>query len=487
MLYSFFLYSDPSEAKGSFALTASPHADSVDSSARPGPPLASEPNTADNLLLFDGENELPETERRCLNKRNNIAAAEQSSQIDGNQNAKETEDSAIFRPYARRNRSRPIHGPRGASREVKGLMLETNNQKSPNLPTISKPKPSSLNGDIGTKNLTTNNAVNDELVGIRDHQSISGSASVPKDKMDNTVNINIKENHGTLPSEDNTDQNPILMATGEATVVELSEPVAAVNRESPSAKAENGPYDCQLNGFGSVEVDRKSGTNEGQYNVDILGKKNFDLESTCARTSLDRHVNNDSDMCTNTNSVDANENTMEQTFALENKLNSANYEVVKDRHKTKNGATVSNEHDAGCQDHSGGDNIVKAEEDFHINSSSMSNIMGEHNDSTISKADKDTVLVDQSNSVKESSSERHQVPVDVSLSESPQPAPAEKVKSATSYDQPCVMHNMKLVDKAREDFILEEAQIIEVSISGSISSDFCIYCLVTIGLLLSKF
>ncbi|XP_068479733.1 chromatin modification-related protein EAF1 B-like isoform X5 [Phaseolus vulgaris] len=454
-----------SEAKGSFALTASPHADSVDSSARPGPPLASEPNTADNLLLFDRENELPETERRCLNRRNNIAASEQSSQIDGSQNAKETEDSAIFRPYARRNRSRPIHGTRGASREAKGLILETNNHKNPNLPTISKPKPSSLNGDIGTKNLTTNNALNDELVGIRDHQSTSGCASVPKDKLDIIVNINIKENHGTLPSEDHTVQNPILMATGEAKVVELSESVAAVNRESPShkpaTKSENRPYDCQPNGFGNVEVDRKSGTNEGQNNVDRLGKKNFDLESSCARTSLDRHVNNDSDMCTNTNSVDANENTMEQTFALGNKLNSANCEVVKGRHKTKNGATVCNEHDAGCQDHSGSDNIVKAEEDFHINNSSVSNMKGVHNDSAISKADKDTVLVDQLNSVKESSSERHQVPVDVSLSESPQTAPAEKVKSTTSYDQPCAMHNMKLVDKAHEDFILEEAQIIE--------------------------
>ncbi|XP_052723989.1 chromatin modification-related protein EAF1 B isoform X4 [Vigna angularis] len=454
-----------SEAKGSFALTASPHTDSVDSSARPGAPLASEPNTADNLQLFDGENELPATERRCLNRRNNIAVSEQSSQIDGSQNAKETEDSAIFRPYARRNRSRPIHGPRGPSREAKGLLLETNNQKSPNLPTISKPDPSSLNCDIGTKNLTTNNTLNDELVGIRDQQSTIGSASVPKDKLDITVNINLKENRETLPSEDNTVQNPILMATGEANVVELSKPVGVVNRDSPShiptTKAENGPYDCQPNGFGNVEVGRKSVTNEGQNNIARLGKKSFGLGSSCTQTSFGRHVNNDSDMCTNTKSGDANENTMEQTFTLENKLKSANSEFVKDRHKTKNGAIVSNEHDADCPDHSGSDNIVKAEEDFHINSSSMSNIKGVHNDSTTAKADKDTVLVDQSNSVKESSSERHQVPVDVSLSESPQTVLAETVKSATSDDQPCAMHNMNLVDKAHEDSILEEAQIIE--------------------------
>ncbi|XP_029127564.1 chromatin modification-related protein EAF1 B isoform X2 [Cajanus cajan] len=457
-----------SEAKGSFALTASPHGDSVDSSARPGPPLASEPNTADNLLLFDGENELPETGRRCLhsNRRNNIAPSEQSSQIEGSQNAKETEDSAIFRPYARRNRSRSIHGPRGASREVKGLMCETNSQKNPNLPTVSKPKPSSLNGDIGTKNLTTNNTLNNELVGIRDHHSTSGSASVPEDKLDITVNRNIKENHGILASEDNTVKIPVLMASGEANVVEIREPVAAVNCEPPphvpTVKPENGPYYSQPNGFGNVEVDRKSVPKEGQNSIATLGKKNFDLESSCTQSSLGRDVNKDSDMCTNTKNVDANGNTMEQTCALENKLNLSGCEVVKVRHKTENenGATVSNEHDAGYQNHFGSGDLVKAEENVHINRSCMSNIKG-HNGSTISKADKDTVLVDESNSFKETSGERHQVPVDVSLSEPPQAAPAEKVRGTTSDDQPCPTNNMKLADKAREDSILEEAQIIE--------------------------
>lgn len=501
MLHFYFLlsllsYFDLSEAKGSFALTASPHGDSVDSSARPGAPLASEPNTADNLLLFDGENELPETGRRCLhsNRRNNIAPSEQSSQIDGSQNAKETEDSAIFRPYARRNRSRPIHGPRGASREVRGLMSETSSQKNPNFPTVSKPKPSSLNGDVGNKKLTTKNTLNNELVGIRDHQSTSSSASVPKDKLDITVNRNLKENHETLPSEDNTVQNPVLMASEEANVVELREPVAAVNREPPphvpTTKPENGPYYCQPNGFSNVEVDRNSVPNDGKNSIATLSKNNFGLESSCTQTSLGRDVNNDSDMCTNMKNVDSNGNNIEQTFALENKLNSVGCEVMKDKHKTQNenGATVSDEHDSGYQNHSGSGNIVKAEEDVHINSSCMSNIKGvHHNGSTISKADKDTVLVDQSNSVKETSCERHQTPVGVSLSEPPQTAPAEKDTSATSDDQPCLMHTIKLADKAREDSILEEAQIIEVSISGSIYSDCCEYFLVKFGCFLSKF
>lgn len=103
--YFHFFYS---EAKGSFALTASPHGDSVESSGRPGVPTVCEPNTADNLLLFDGENEILERERTSVHpvKRKNIVPSEQSSRMDGSQNAKESEDSAIFRPYARRNRSK---------------------------------------------------------------------------------------------------------------------------------------------------------------------------------------------------------------------------------------------------------------------------------------------------------------------------------------------------------------------------------------------
>ncbi|KAL8117743.1 hypothetical protein AgCh_015576 [Apium graveolens] len=48
-----------SEAKCSFALANSPPGDSVESSGRPGVPLAYEPNSADNLMLFDGENSIP--------------------------------------------------------------------------------------------------------------------------------------------------------------------------------------------------------------------------------------------------------------------------------------------------------------------------------------------------------------------------------------------------------------------------------------------
>ncbi|KAL9262753.1 Chromatin modification-related protein [Drosera capensis] len=96
-----------SEAKGSFALTASPPGDSVESSGRPGITVACEPNSADN---FDGENQLLGTGRKSRYSRSNITP-EHSSQLDGARNVKEMGDSPIFHPkrgqaYKRRNRSR---------------------------------------------------------------------------------------------------------------------------------------------------------------------------------------------------------------------------------------------------------------------------------------------------------------------------------------------------------------------------------------------
>ena len=448
-------------------MTASPHGDSVDSSARPGAPSLSEPNTADNLLLFDGVNELPESEKKSLhsNKRNNFAPSEQSSQM---------------RPYARRNRSRPNHGPRGGSRDGKGLLSDTNKQKEHNVPSVSKPKPASLNGEILAKDLTSNNPLDNELFGVRAHQTTSGSASVPEDKLDITLNRNLKDNQRILPSQDDSLENPVVVTSGEANVVEEKDPGASADLDPPPcvATTQPGNESCsgQPNGFGNIKVDKKGVPNEGQRSSGALGMKNFDSES-CAQTSVARDVNNGSDLCMSTKNVEANGNTTEHTSEFEIKPNSTGCEAVKERNKInagENGATVTNVDVSGYQNNSDGGNMVKSYDDIHSNSSCLQNKVNDsfnikgvhHNDATISKADKEesVVLVDHSNSIKESSCERHQVPMDVSISETPQTASAEKVITAQSSCQPCSTHHFKLADKAHEDTILEEARIIEVFI-----------------------
>ncbi|KAE9622154.1 putative nucleoplasmin ATPase transcription factor MYB-HB-like family [Lupinus albus] len=462
-----------SEAKGSFALTASPHGDSVDSSARPGAPF-SEPNTADNLLLFDGENELLEGKKRYLhsNKRHKVAPSEQCSQIGVSQNAKETEDCAIVRPYARRNRSKLNHGPRGGSRDGKGLVSDTIKQKDHNVPPSSKPKPASVNGDILNKDPASNNPLDNDMVGVRAHQTASGNASVPEDKLDITLNRNFNGDQRILPSEDDTAQKPVVSVSGEANAVEERDPGASADIDPLPFVDTTQPGNefCfgLPNGVDNLKLDKKGVPNEGQNNSAALGMKNFDSESSCVQTSLTRDVNDDSDMCTNRKNVDENGNTMEQTLESEKKINLAGCEIVKERNETncgESGATVDCEHGTGYLDYSGNGNIVKIEENIHIDSSCMQNKANDssNEDSTISKAAKeDSIVVNHSNSVKENYCERNQLPVDVSISETPQTALAEKVTAAAPDCRPCSTHHLKLADKAHEDSILEEAQIIKV-------------------------
>ncbi|KAK7293095.1 hypothetical protein RJT34_15956 [Clitoria ternatea] len=467
-----------SEAKGSFVLTASPHGDSVDSSARPGVPSLSEPNTADNLLLFDGENELPESEKRSQhsNKRNNIAPSEQSSRIGGSQNAKETEDSAIFRPYARRNRSRPNHGPRGGSRDGKGILSDSNKQKDHHIPSVSNSKPTSLNGDILTKDPT--NSLDNESVGVRPYQTASGSATVPEDKLDITMSKNFKEDQHIIPSQDDTVQNPLVLASGEAEAVGEKDPGTSGDLETSPCVAttqfgkESGSG--QPNGFSNMKVVRKGVPNGDQNCSAALGMNNFGSESA-AQTSLGRDVNNDSSKCNNTKNVETNGNTKDQVSEFENKLNFTGTGVVKEKSKINScetGATATIEHTASHQNKSGSCSMVKSEEDINTISSCMqnkvkdsSNIKGlRHNDHSISNAAKDgsVALVDHSSSIREDSCERLKVPTDVTISMTPQTTLVEKVTTAASDCQPYSMPNLKLEDKAREDSILEEAQIIEV-------------------------
>ncbi|CAK8541399.1 unnamed protein product [Lathyrus sativus] len=469
-----------SEAKGSFVLTASPHGDSVDSSARPGAPSISEPNTADNLLLFDGENELAEGEKRSLHsyKRNNITPSEQSSQIGGSQNAKETEDSAIFRPYARRNRSRPNHSSRGGSRDGKGMLSDTNKQKDHNAPSVSKPKPTSSNGEKLVKDPTTNDLLDNEFVGPRAHQKNNISASVAADKLDITLNRDFKEDQRIVPSQDDTVQNPHVLSSGKASADREMNPGALGELELSPRVAVGQPGDdsCpgQTNGFDNIEVDRKGASTEDQNCSVALGLKSFDQESCNAQTSLARDVNSDTNMCTDTENADANGISLEQSL-FDKKLNSTGYEAVKERSKTniaESAAAVDNEHATGYVNHSGSDSIIKNEEDIQMNSSCMqnklkdsSNIRGLHNnDSTILKADKkeSVVMFVRSNSTKDEGSERLKVSMDLSVSVNPQSTMAEQFTTAVSDCQSYSPHHLKLADKAHEDSILEEARIIEV-------------------------
>ncbi|CAL4985768.1 unnamed protein product [Urochloa decumbens] len=168
-----------SEAKGSFAFAASPHGDSVESSGKPGNSLCREGNTADNLMLLDGDTGNIGGEKivRCGTKRANAAPAEHLLHCDGQNNAKEGEDSGLLRvgaksqAYARRRsksirdnansafvRHPPIPPISSQKKDFTGLIPESKTEDN-GVSSIVDSKPTSPNCQNMLKNAPLNDNV----------------------------------------------------------------------------------------------------------------------------------------------------------------------------------------------------------------------------------------------------------------------------------------------------------------------------------------
>ncbi|KAJ0112465.1 hypothetical protein Patl1_01589 [Pistacia atlantica] len=488
-----------SEAKGSFALTASPHGDSVESSGRPGVPTVCEPNSADNLLLFDGENELLEGERHSVHpvKKNSIVPSEQSSQMDGTQNAKESEDSAIFRPYARRNRSkinrdsarsssndivqtRAGHGSsitvRGGSRDGKGSISDSNKQKEQHIIPTSDPKSVTSNGDVVPKIVTFDNQLNMELDSMQNPAvSTNPKVSLPEDKLDGTAPKSLINDQLNQSTQVETQQTPSEVAAGEPNLVGQKEEIVSAGAEclhsAATEKAENESCSGQRNGFGNRDRDRKLIPNDGQNSTAVIGTR-LDSESSCTQNSLNLDVNIDSDACINPKN--SNGNPMDQMPELEGTTHVAGCEMTdKNEIKIVNKSVVMNANQNSVyKNQSGNNSIVKVEEEMNKSRSDLndevkctSKIEGvQQNEHTNTDTDKTlgNVLGTDSNFDKENlCSSRSQGTVDISICEPPKNTLTER----NSADAPDVQTDsgncLKFADKAHEDSILEEARIIE--------------------------
>ncbi|XP_031480917.1 chromatin modification-related protein EAF1 B-like isoform X2 [Nymphaea colorata] len=208
-----------SEAKGSFAVVASPNGDSAESSGRPGTCVGREPHTADNLLFFDGENDVLIGERNGVRstKRGKLPVTEQYSQTGSGRDAKETDDLLVVRlgmkrqAYARRNRSRSSRDiARASSADLVNCTANGNSslaagqdakdEKSPkgellkdkdnNAGSVSNPKPSNRN-----------------INGFAENPAPSGSLGMAIDKIQNQevpvlpANVSPEEITSILDSE----------------------------------------------------------------------------------------------------------------------------------------------------------------------------------------------------------------------------------------------------------------------------------------------
>jgi len=195
-----------SEAKGSFAFAASPHGDSVESSGKPVNSLCREGNTADNLMLLDGDTSNLGGEKipKRGTKRANAAQAEQFLDCDGQNNAKE-EDSGLFRlgpksqAYARRRsksardnsnsalvRNPPVPPVSSQKKDDTGLILEAKTEDN-GVSSIGDSKPNSPNCQNMLKNAPLNDNVEMEMDGV---QAINEGDQTSKNELSNSNNGN---------------------------------------------------------------------------------------------------------------------------------------------------------------------------------------------------------------------------------------------------------------------------------------------------------
>ncbi|KAM1234258.1 hypothetical protein ACFX13_003938 [Malus domestica] len=486
-----------SEAKGSFALTASPHGDSVESSGRPEVPTLCEPNSADNLLLFDGGSDAPEGEMNSvrLSRRNNKGPSEQFSQMDGTQNPKESEDSTMFRPYARRNRSRPNHdGPRsnsvdiqgrggqgsslparGVSKDTKRPISETNNQRDQNIPSGANLKYASSNGDILPKIVTSDNQFDMDLEGVQAPDVITGPMKDgSQNKLDVTPLKSLRDSQRSEPSQIDAQETPIDVVSERSDVAERKLLASSVLECPPCAattKTENEISSVQVNGFNNLNRESKSVPHEGQISSAALSTKGLDSESSCTQTSVGLDVNNDSDLCTTTRNAD-NRNIIESSD-VDGTRNPAGGLMVQEDKETKavdSGAIVNDNQASVCQNNSG-NREIKVEGDTSESRSELhnevkfhSNVEGEQpSDPFMSEADKVDEALDNSSNINRENfcTGISQGPQDSSMHEVSETAFSGRDTAAGSDCQTPGVY-LKVIDKAHEDSILEEARVIEV-------------------------
>lgn len=494
LLFSQIFVLHYSDAKGSLAFTASPHGDSVESSGRPGR-TPWDPNSADNLLLFDAENEFSEGGRTLL-RRSSVLQSELPLQMDEGLKSREHGDSATFCPprkaYKRRNRSRPNRdGARSSSTDVnpsqgfhgtsllsghglKDVKVLSSDADHQNIMSNLNSKPSN---DILPKAVATD--VQDvELDGLK--SSKSSKDQVQGVSIDTASDVIASEN----PLSDQLNQQSLSVVADTLKQINSDGPAAIQTEEMNSAaiecqpiattmKVDNQSGFCQMNGF-----DRKIGddtTTETHNNGASRGTKVLDSESSCTQTSLSNDGNNDNEMCTVVRNFECNGNPENQTLQGCSTVPESDKfaKEMKDTEGTNSSAFVNNEIVSACHGELDSDSLhppkkevdkVERALDEKVKDQSICKGMEAPATTQLESGVEATVpSVDIPELPKETSSDiRHQETIDVSKAGPPEVLFSNRVSNVSLEAQSSPGSDSKLLSELDEESILKEAQIIEV-------------------------
>ncbi|GER41181.1 helicase/SANT-associated, partial [Striga asiatica] len=364
-----------SEAKGSFAFTASPHGDSVESSGRLGTNPC-EPNSADNLMLFDAERELSEGNRGSSHpSRSNIVSSEKLSDASGYRRIGEHGDSTMFdlhrKAYKRRYRSRinrdgtrpssadvnQAHGSRGSSlpsfhepKDAKGFLSDVEN---PIILSNSRCKSTSQVDDTSHKTGLAKSQQYMELDGLKAGEPTKDLTEVrPLNSASEAIACKIQ-----LHDEDNRQSPSDVPRTSIHMDSEGPETIPAMERVTSAdiefqpgvtaKKIDNKFGTHKMNGFSS---NKGEGTGNDAHISASCDMKGLDSESSCTRTSRSIDGANDANT-TKIMSTDSNEQIKDQIPLSDKVLVLGGDESVKEKKVSGTGSftPVTVESSVACQ------------------------------------------------------------------------------------------------------------------------------------------
>jgi hypothetical protein len=301
-----------SEAKGSFALNASPIGDSAESNRRPGTFLGRELNTADN---FAGDTEVVDAERitSCCDGKGHVAQEGQTSQLDGSQietHVKESEDSGGVRMgvkgYARRNRHKSNRytghssirdtvkvsigdrsptlptGIKGLG-EVKDTEVEIRADKNCNISSISITKSTSFNKNGMPEAFVHENHLGTDLGGLQRQDSYRDATYIHNEGNHIGIKAGIssdKVQSHQHPEEVNVDQDAVPRNASASMVV-----CEETNQTSCQANDKVGTDKFDQNaGVAEQSLNRRHGDciNEDEKNVNVEQESSHQRSSTTA-------------------------------------------------------------------------------------------------------------------------------------------------------------------------------------------------------------
>ncbi|RXH87104.1 hypothetical protein DVH24_028604 [Malus domestica] len=294
-----------------------------------------------------------------------------------------------------------------------------------------------------------------------------------QNKLDVTPLKSLRDSQRSEPSQIDAQETPIDVVSERSDVAERKLLASSVLECPPCAattKTENEISSVQVNGFNNLNRESKSVPHEGQISSAALSTKGLDSESSCTQTSVGLDVNNDSDLCTTTRNAD-NRNIIESSD-VDGTRNPAGGLMVQEDKETKavdSGAIVNDNQASVCQNNSG-NREIKVEGDTSESRSELhnevkfhSNVEGEQpSDPFMSEADKVDEALDNSSNINRENfcTGISQGPQDSSMHEVSETAFSGRDTAAGSDCQTPGVY-LKVIDKAHEDSILEEARVIE--------------------------